>query len=272
MSNPIDAGLDKLSIPTEHLRSRLRAVEEEHIGELSPELVQARNCLLDVLPTYATTRLQFGRVLYRYKVHFKARGGWVAAASAMAAAMRCSEKTIYRLAYDYERTSGLSPVFLEALEDEGIDPAAPRNAEIVSQLFNVPVPDAPEKAAETVAAVVRDDHERRKAERARKKAEKTHQRNESGKQENRPKEEGTQPVERVGDRSGIEEEDRKRFAVHIAAKIEKRLETVPSGDLLAEASRIFGMIGTSLGFVVTVAKFPPRRLLPPKPWEQNKSA
>lgn len=274
MMNYLVAGVDKMSNPAEQLRSTLRTLEEQHIGEISSELTQARNCVLEVIPTYATSHYQFGRVLYGYKIYFTAVGGWVAAARAIAAVVRCSAKTIFRITHDYEQISGLDPVFVEALEDQGIDPAAPKNAKIVAEILDMRPPSNPEEAAGTVAAMVRDDKSRRRTERARRTAEKQQQ-----KQENKAEAElitdkaQNKPVgQRLDTSSNEADESTEELALRIADEIQKRLQPVAADQRTTEANRIFGMIGKSLGMVITVGKFPPRRILPPKPWEAGNIA
>jgi len=274
MTNSLVSGMDKMSNSSEQLRSTLRAVEEKHIGELSPEVAQARNCVLEVLPTYATARVQFGRVLYGYKRHFKALGGWVAAARAIAGVVGCSEKGIYRIARYYEQIEGLDPIFLEVLEGQSVDPAAPKNAEIVAQLFDVPAPVTKGEAAETVARIVRDDHQRRRIERDTRKAEREKRKSDDrAKLVNEAKENENQPAGQMLDTSNPgAAEAADAFAIHIADLMEKRLQRVAASERIAEVSRMLLIVGKTLGVLVTVENLPSRGKLPANTREPSQAA
>lgn len=254
----IDAGLDKISSPADLLRKELKKIEERYIGEVGPDLTQARICLLDELPRYLATRSHFGRVLYGYKRHFKAVHGWTAAATLIADAIGRDVKTVFRMVADYERVSGLDPLFEQALLDQQVDPAAPKNAEMVAQILAKPEPKTPEAAAEIVTAVVRERRERRKTERLSSKSDKDRKKN--GEQQSLE--------QQAYQASNDPRQTTEAFANSIARLIRHRLLVVPADQRNAETDRIVVLIGRALGRDLVVS----RRTLPPPTHAQHSPA
>ncbi|MDR5727629.1 MAG: hypothetical protein RB191_09405 [Terriglobia bacterium] len=60
------------------------------------------------------------------------------AAKVIAAAIDCDEKTVFRIIEDYEPASQLSPITLEAVLEQNIDPAAAKHARVVENLLRIP--------------------------------------------------------------------------------------------------------------------------------------
>ena len=263
MTKEFFSGVDKMSTPADSLRAKLPQIEQQHIGEMSAPLTNARNALLEVLPRYLNSRFNFRRVLYGYRAHFKADHGWMAAAEAIGEAIGRDTRTVRRMVAEYERTSGLHPAFAEALEDEHVDPAAPKNAGIVEQVLQMTPPACGEEAARTVAAVVREHRQRRKARKA-----KT-----SGKEV--PKANGQHDQQHDDMRSvigqnpdasnGDVKQELEAFAAGLAGQIRQRTLYVPADQRPAEIDLTLVLLGKALGRIVVVNR---RKLLPPKPWEQ----
>jgi hypothetical protein len=149
---------DKLS----DFAAELKRIEGTYIKFVSAELAQARNSVVGSLPGFKCSRMDFGRVLRAYKEHFKAERGWMEAAKVIAGALRCDERTVYRIIEDYERASQLPAVTLEAMAEQKIDPAAAKNAEIVGNLLQMPVPATREEATTIVAACHGEQVERKR--------------------------------------------------------------------------------------------------------------
>ncbi|HVC91826.1 MAG TPA: hypothetical protein VND66_14525 [Acidobacteriaceae bacterium] len=60
------------------------------------------------------------------------------AAKVIAAAIDRDEKTVFRIIEDYEPASQLSPITLEAVLEQNIDPAAAKHARVVENLLRIP--------------------------------------------------------------------------------------------------------------------------------------
>lgn len=106
-----------------------------------------------------------------YKLYFKAERGWMEAAKVIASALECNERTVYRLIEGWERASQLPSIVLDAMAEQRIDPAAAKNAEMLGELLQMPMPATREKVDLAVAASQRD-HILRKKQKARKAARK----------------------------------------------------------------------------------------------------
>ena len=148
---------DKLS----NLTRELQSIELEHANSGGTTLAQARSAVVNRLSGYRNSRFQLGRVLRDYKIYFKAEHGWVVAAQAIAEAINRDPRTVFRIVEDFERASKLPPIVLAAMEAQKIDPAAPKNAEMVEKLAQMPQP-VTHKKAELVVARVRAEHSIRK--------------------------------------------------------------------------------------------------------------
>jgi len=144
---------DKMS----NLTRELEKIERKHAKTDGTALVQARSAVVSRVSQYRESRYQLGRVLHNYKIHFKAEGGWVVAAQAIAEAINRDERTVYRIIDNYECASKLPPVVLQAMEDQKIDPAAAKNAGLVQRLAQMPEP-ATRRKADSIVARVRSEH------------------------------------------------------------------------------------------------------------------
>ena len=208
-----------------NLARQLREVEFTHIRDISPELSRTRNGLLRVLQDYTYARFQLGRLLHAYRAFYKPGHGWVAAAKVLGAAIRRDERTIYRIVEDFERAEQVAPILLEALEEQQIDPAAPKNADIIEDLRRVPVPASTQEAAEVVGAAVSVHNERKKAAR-----------------ESRKNERAEDFVERV------------------ASLFKARYAGMPDEKAEPEMERVLRLVAVKLG--IRLAR---RSILPPNP-------
>lgn len=99
-------------------------------------LGDARLGVVNALEQFRTSRYRLGQMLSTYKTFFGATRGWIAAAKMIASAMGCDERTLRRIVDDFEAVSSIPSVVIKALEQAGIDPAARRNARIVSKMPN----------------------------------------------------------------------------------------------------------------------------------------
>ncbi|MFP5209690.1 MAG: hypothetical protein ACLGRW_10415 [Acidobacteriota bacterium] len=143
--------------------TKLKNVESIYIQDISAELAHARNSVAGALPGFRSSRMNFGRILRAYKLHYKAARGWTAAMKVIAEAMGCDERTVERIIDDYERASQLPSVTLEVMAEQKIDPAAAKNAPVVDKLVRMPPPATREEAAEAVRAAIRDHVAQKKA-------------------------------------------------------------------------------------------------------------
>jgi hypothetical protein len=158
-------GFDNLS----NLAKKLQNVERTYIHSIrsesveSAQLAQARSAVEGVLQRYTNSRFQFGRVLRQYKQHFKAERGWVVAASAIADEIGRDPRTIYRIIDDYEQAAKLDSIVLEAIEKQGLDAAARKNALLVATLLEIPAPETQKEAAAAVKAASQAQMEKKRA-------------------------------------------------------------------------------------------------------------
>jgi len=121
-----------------NLSSKLKEVESAHLTADRPDLSDVRLSLVNALEDFRRSRFRFGKTLSKYKTFFLASHGWLAAAKAIATTIGCDERTVRRIVEDYDRVSEVPTVVIEALEKAGIDPAARRNASIISKMLRMP--------------------------------------------------------------------------------------------------------------------------------------
>jgi hypothetical protein len=138
--------LDNLS----NLDRLLKKAEAGHVESSSEGLRRARSAIMGTLRAYRHSRFEFGRTLREYKRHFKAHQGWVAAAKVIGTAIDRDEKTIFRIVADYERAARLPEITIDALLDQNIDPAARKNAPIIEELLQGPMPKTTKQALKIV--------------------------------------------------------------------------------------------------------------------------
>jgi hypothetical protein len=83
--------------------------------DLRPKVVAA-------LANFATDQSEVGRVLFDYKSVYKTKRKWTSFAKEIAKAIKCSERTVYRMIDEYEALSGPatnSEVPLDRIEIDG---------------------------------------------------------------------------------------------------------------------------------------------------------
>jgi hypothetical protein len=69
----------------------------------------------------------------------------------IAEAIGCHERTLFRYIENYERVACVPAITIDALHDQGGDPAASKHAPIIDDLSRLPVPETREQAATVVA-------------------------------------------------------------------------------------------------------------------------
>jgi hypothetical protein len=142
-------GFDNLS----NLSVQLTKVEPQQLGA-NTEIRQSREVLIAAIEGHRHSTYELGRGLRLYKAHYKAGGRWMEAAQIVAKALGCDERTVFRLIDNYERVVGLPAITIDALQDQDIDPAAPKKAPIIESLFRIPIQETREQAAVAVAGAV----------------------------------------------------------------------------------------------------------------------
>ncbi|MGA2754063.1 MAG: hypothetical protein ABSE53_09850 [Terracidiphilus sp.] len=75
----------------------------------------------------------------------------MAAAKVIASALRVSERTDHRILEEYEPASKLPETVVEAMKEQNIDPAAGKNAGLVTELLQTPEPGSRQEAGTIVA-------------------------------------------------------------------------------------------------------------------------
>lgn len=90
-----------------NLSVRLQELEVGWINKDELGLGSARLSLVNALEGFRSSRYRLGQKLSAYKVFFKAKQGWMAAAKTIADAIGCDERTIRRTIDDFERVSGV---------------------------------------------------------------------------------------------------------------------------------------------------------------------
>ena len=126
--------LDNLS----DLSVRLQELEVGCVGVNELGLGSARLSLVNALEGFRSSRYRLGQKLSAYKAFFKASQGWMVAATAIADAMGCEERTIRRIIDDFERVSEVPDVVIKALQQAGFDPAARKNAGMIAKILGMP--------------------------------------------------------------------------------------------------------------------------------------
>jgi len=129
-----DSILDNLS----NLSVRLQELESGCVNMNELGLGSARLSLVNALEGFRSSRYRLGQKLSTYKAFFKASQGWMAAAKAIADAIGCDERTIRRAIDDFERVSEVPDVVIKALQQAGFDPAARKNAGVISKILRMP--------------------------------------------------------------------------------------------------------------------------------------
>ena len=160
-----DGGNNLGNLP--NLGAQLLKIELEHIKDDDGTAAGVRESIMEALPQYRNSRYQFGKLLSAYKVFFIEEGGWLATAAAIGEALGCDERTVRRIAEDYDRASKLPVEALDALQTQGIDPAAKKNAPLLKIIHAMPPGDVkaePEKAVTQAIKTVKAAKAGKKAE------------------------------------------------------------------------------------------------------------
>jgi len=121
-----------------NLSIRLQELESGCINMNELGLGSARLSLVNALEGFRSSRYRLGQKLSEYKAFFKASQGWMVAATAIADAMGCDERTIRRIIDDFERVSDVPDVVIKALQQAGFDPAARKNAGMIAKILGMP--------------------------------------------------------------------------------------------------------------------------------------
>lgn len=129
--NSILDNLSNLSVRLQEIESACANTEQLGLGS-------ARLSLVNALEGFRSSRFRLGQKLSAYKVFFKANQGWMTAAKAIADAIGCDERTIRRTIDDFERVSNVPDVVIKALQQAGFDPAARKNAGVISKILKMP--------------------------------------------------------------------------------------------------------------------------------------
>jgi hypothetical protein len=129
-----DSIMDNLS----NLSIHLQELEVGCVGINELGLGSARLSLVNALEGFRSSRYRLGQKLSAYKSFFKASQGWMVAATAIADAMGCEERTIRRIIDDFERVAEVPDVVIKALQQAGFDPAARKNAGMIAKILGMP--------------------------------------------------------------------------------------------------------------------------------------
>lgn len=221
MDNKGTGRFDNLS----NLEPALRQIELQHLPPECPDLAQARNGLLGGIRNYMQNRYNFGRLLRIYKTLYKKEHGWTAAAKVIAAAIGREERTIYRLIEDYERAENLTPILVDAMVEQKIDPAARKNATLVTNLLQVPAPQTRAEADAVVATAMREQVAEKKARK------------------------GPKPVLRA--------KELKALARNIVEECRHHFRNAGQEERKAELRYVFGEVVAALG--LSMEEFPPAK-------------
>ena len=128
-----DSIMDNLS----NLSVRLQELESGCVNMNELGLGSARLSLVNALEGFRSSRYRLGQKLSEYKAFFKASQGWMVAATAIADAMGCDERTIRRIIDDFERVSEVPDVVIKALQQAGFDPAARKNVGVIAKILGM---------------------------------------------------------------------------------------------------------------------------------------
>jgi hypothetical protein len=138
-----------------NLRLELKAAEQRsELDSEEAQLKQAREVLINTMQTYHRSRFELGRALWGYRAPYKANRGWMPAAKTIAAFLKLSLRTLFRIIDDYESASNLPRLTLEALQQLDVDPAAAKHRELVGDLLGMSEPKTRDEAIAATARAV----------------------------------------------------------------------------------------------------------------------
>jgi hypothetical protein len=98
--------------------------------------------VIKAFATLSADRLELGQAINSYRLHFKARRSWLRIAEVLGRRLGRCRATLYNLMGDAERALELTKVRRAALRAQGIEPAKPRFAPILSHLAGGPEDEA----------------------------------------------------------------------------------------------------------------------------------
>jgi hypothetical protein len=117
------------------LYALLREVEVEHVNDDGvADLSVSRQALVAAATQYKMSRYRLGQALAGYKAVIP-YSGWMPAVQAVADSIGVGERTVRNVLADFESVSAaLVPEAIEAMEAEGLDPAAKKHAKVIEFL------------------------------------------------------------------------------------------------------------------------------------------
>jgi len=143
---------DNLSNLDTALAAQLREIETEFEAEgpagVRDELVQAATC-------WRRSTFRLRRALAQYKDLYRESKGWIQAARLIADSLGVDERTIHRWVAQYEDVSSVPSPTINALEDAGLDPAAPKNTKLLGKVLTMLPKDSEPTDDEAKDALVR---------------------------------------------------------------------------------------------------------------------
>ncbi|HEV2132630.1 MAG TPA: hypothetical protein VGR47_00060 [Terracidiphilus sp.] len=147
-----------------NLRSELKLAEAAgSLDTYDLELKNAREAVLHWVKSFQHSRYELGRAILRYKTYFKKEGSWTRAAKLIAESIGTSERTVHRIAEEYEFASHLPEITRDAMVEQKLDPAAGKNAGVVGKLLEMPPPQTREEAAAMVKSASQADVEMKRS-------------------------------------------------------------------------------------------------------------
>lgn len=143
MENSGPTGFDNLS----KLTNELKEIEGRQGGVQDPARAdEVREGLIAAMRGVYKSLYDFAVWLDRYRKLYKAKKTSTAAMERIAAAVGCSARTLYRLLENYYNAKQLPLIFVEVMQQEGIDPVLTKHQALVETLTEVPEPTNREEA------------------------------------------------------------------------------------------------------------------------------
>jgi len=115
-------------------------LKEDNIGEIRSDLILA-------IENTQWSRYALGKALDKYRAFFKSDRGWIEAASVIARALCCNDRTVRNIISDYEGLKALPEDVIDVAHRRGIDLAKKRYAPVVKALETSLASNSPLDAA-----------------------------------------------------------------------------------------------------------------------------
>ncbi len=153
-----EAVTDKLSV----LDATLESIEAKF--EV-PNGSEPREWVVAAARSFKQSRYNLASALWAYRETFPEhqtfppQRGWTSAVSAIAAALGCTTRTVWRLLEDYERAQSVPRSLRDAMMLAGYDPAKKGNERLLSRVvaqIDSDVEPSPEQAADMVKRAIRE--------------------------------------------------------------------------------------------------------------------